>query len=297
MKEKFLNYLRYELNRSELTVKSYDEDLRAFEAYFTKLDSQLSWESVDSDVIRDWMESMMDKGNSATTVNRRLSALRSLYRFALSRGLVSVDPAYNITGLKRSKPLPKFFKESELNQLFDDVEWGTTYKDLRARTIILCFYSTGLRLAELISLDDNDVDYRNMQLKVTGKGDKQRIVPFGKELAGALKAYQEERDGRVVRHSDALFVTEKGERMNRNQVRYEVEKHMACVTTQKKRSPHVLRHSFATHLLSGGADLRSVRALLGHSDLATTQIYTHVSDSELRDYHKEYFPGHSGKGE
>ena len=203
MKEKFLNYLRDELNRSELTVKSYDEDLRAFEAYFRKLDSLLSWESVDSDVIRDWMESMMDRGNSATTVNRRLSALRSLYRFALSRGLVAADPAYGIAGLKHGKPLPKFFKETDLNRLFDDVGWGTTYKDTRARTIILCFYTTGLRLAELIALDDRNVDYRNMQLKVTGKGNKQRIVPFGKELAAALQAYQEMRDGTVFKTSAA----------------------------------------------------------------------------------------------
>lgn len=290
MKEKFLNYLSYELNRSELTVKSYDEDLRAFEAYFTKLDSQLSWESVDSDVIRDWMESMMDKGNSATTVNRRLSALRSLYRFALSRGLVSTDPAYNIAGLKRSRPLPKFFKESELNQLFDDVAWGTSYNDLRARTIILCFYSTGIRLAELIALDDGDVDYRNMQLKVTGKGDKQRIVPFGKELGEALQAYQSVRDDMVARHSQALFVTEDGERMNRGQVRYEVEKHMARVTTQKKRSPHVLRHSFATAMLNHRADLKSVKDLLGHADLKTTEIYTHTTFEQLKKVYNQAHP-------
>ena len=290
MKEKFLNYLRDELNRSELTVKSYDEDLRAFEAYFRKLDSLLSWESVDSDVIRDWMESMMDRGNSATTVNRRLSALRSLYRFALSRGLVAADPAYGIAGLKHGKPLPKFFKETDLNRLFDDVGWGTTYKDTRARTIILCFYTTGLRLAELIALDDRNVDYRNMQLKVTGKGNKQRIVPFGKELAAALQAYQEMRDGSVARRDDALFVAEDGRRMNRNQVRYEVEKHMARVTTQEKHSPHVLRHSFATAMLNHGADLKCVKDLLGHADLKTTEIYTHTTFEQLKKVYSQAHP-------
>ena len=289
MKEKFLNYLRYEQNRSELTIKSYEEDLRAFEAYFKHLDSELTWESVDSDVIRDWMESMMDRGNSATTVNRRLSALRSLYRFAMSKSMVATDPAHRVVSLKRRKPLPQFLREAELDLLLDKARWEDTYIGVRARTIILCFYSTGIRLAELIGLDDVDVDYVNSQLKVTGKGDKQRVIPFGRELYDALQAYQQVRDHDVERHTQALFVTAAGQRMNRGQVRYEVEKRLSQVSTLKKRSPHVLRHTFATAMLNNGAGLKSVKDLLGHANLKTTEIYTHATYEQLKKvYHRAH---------
>ncbi len=289
MKEKFLNYLRYEQNRSELTIKSYEEDLRAFEAYFKHLDSELTWESVDSDVIRDWMESMMDRGNSATTVNRRLSALRSLYRFAMSKSMVATDPAHRVVSLKRRKPLPQFLREAELDLLLDKARWEDTYIGARARTIILCFYSTGIRLAELIGLDDVDVDYVNSQLKVTGKGDKQRVIPFGRELYDALQAYQQVRDHDVERHTQALFVTAAGQRMNRGQVRYEVEKRLSQVSTLKKRSPHVLRHTFATAMLNNGAGLKSVKDLLGHANLKTTEIYTHATYEQLKKvYHRAH---------
>jgi integrase/recombinase XerC len=290
MIEEFLNYLQYEQNRSELTVKSYAEDLKAFEAYFKNLDSHLSWESVDSDVIRDWMESMMDKGNTATSINRRLSALRSLYRFALSRSLVDKDPAHGIKSPKKSKPLPQFLKESEMNELLDGAYWGTTYKEVRARTIILCFYETGMRLAELIGLNDEAVDFVNHQLKVTGKRNKQRVIPFGEELERALKGYVEQRNHDVERHCEAFFVTKEGERMNRNKVRYEVKKYLSKVCTLKKRTPHVLRHTFATAMLNHAAGLESVKKLLGHESLSTTEIYTHTTFEQLKRVYKNAHP-------
>ena len=151
--EDFLDYLQYERNRSERTVRAYADDLKSFEAFFKNLDGQLSWESVDSDVIRDWMESMMDKGNTATSVNRRLSAVRSLYRFALSRGYVSRDPAHAVSGPKCQKVLPQYLREKEMNTLLDEQMWEDRYIDVRARTIILLFYSTGIRLSELIELN------------------------------------------------------------------------------------------------------------------------------------------------
>src|SRR3712207_436163 len=158
MVEEFLNYLRYEKNRSELTVKSYGEDLAAFQMFFENLETHLSWESVDSDVIRDWMESMMDKGNTASSINRRLSALRSFYRFSLSRGFVDRDPARAIQGPKNGRPLPQFVKESEMDMLLDEKQWDDDYINVRARTIILLFYASGIRLAELLGLKDSDVD-------------------------------------------------------------------------------------------------------------------------------------------
>jgi integrase/recombinase XerC len=290
MIEEFLDYLQYEKNRSQLTVQSYADDLKSFEAYFKNLDNQLSWESVDSDVIRDWMESMMDKGNNATSINRRLSALRSFYRFALSRHLVEKDPSRMVKGPKKSKPLPQFLKESEINELLDR-QTGDIYKEVRARTIILTFYETGIRLAELIGLNDEAVDFSSHQLKVLGKRNKQRIIPFGEELEQALRNYMDIRNRDIERHSEALFLTKDGERMNRNKVRYEVKKNLSKVCTLKKRTPHVLRHTFATAMLNHAMpDLESVKKLLGHESLSTTEIYTHTTFEQLKRVYKNAHP-------
>ena len=288
--EDFLDYLQYERNRSERTVRAYADDLRSFEAFFKNLDGQLSWESVDSDVIRDWMESMMDKGNTATSVNRRLSAVRSLYRFALSRGYISRDPAHAVSGPKCQKVLPQYLREKEMNTLLDEQMWEDRYIDVRARTIILLFYSTGIRLSELIGLDDADVDFAEQQLKVTGKGDKQRILPFGTELSEALRVYMARRDAEVERKDSAVFLTAKGIRMNSQQVRDEVRHHLSRVSTLKKRTPHVLRHTFATAMLNHEAGIESVKKLLGHSKLSTTEIYTHTTFEQLRQAYAKAHP-------
>ena len=291
MIEKFLDYLKYERNRSELTVQSYERSLREFESYFKNREGQLSWESIDSDVIRDWMESLMDKGDMASTVNRCLSAVRSFYRFALSRRLVKHDPSHVVKGPKKQKPLPQFVRENEMDRLLDIKEmWGSQYKDVRARTIIITFYSTGVRLAELVGLNTADVDFTSHQLKVTGKRNKQRIIPFGAELEEELQNYIALRDAEVGHATDPLFTSEKGERIKRSQVEKLVKDHLSQVTTLKKRSPHVLRHSFATAMLNNGAGLESVRKLLGHESVATTEIYTHTTFEQLKKVYKNAHP-------
>ena len=280
--DQFLSYLQYERNRSERTVKAYGDDLRSFEAFFKNLDDQLSWESVDSDVIRSWMESMMDKGNTATSINRRLSAVRSLYRFALSRGIVERDPAHGLKGPKGKKLLPQYLRESEMDRLLADDMWTDEMGDLRARTIILMFYSTGIRLSELTGLDNASVDLEAQQLKVRGKGNKERLIPFGSELQKALRLYTERRDAETPSDSQAFFVGDDGRRMTSQQVRQLVQHHLSRVTTMKKRSPHVLRHTFATAMLNNEAGIESVKKLLGHSKLSTTEIYTHTTFEQLR---------------
>ena len=280
--DQFLSYLQYERNRSERTVKAYGDDLRSFEAFFKNLDDQLSWESVDSDVIRSWMESMMDKGNTATSINRRLSAVRSLYRFALSRGIVERDPAHGLKGPKGKKLLPQYLRESEMDHLLADDMWTDEMGDLRARTIILMFYSTGIRLSELTGLDNASVDLAAQQLKVRGKGNKERLIPFGSELQKALRLYTERRDAETPSDSQAFFVGDDGQRMTSQQVRQIVQHHLSRVTTMKKRSPHVLRHTFATAMLNNEAGIESVKKLLGHSKLSTTEIYTHTTFEQLR---------------
>ena len=290
MVEQFLNYLRYERNRSELTVLRYQKSLGEFEIYFKGVDEVLTWATVDADVIRGWMETMMDKGMKATSVNADLAAVRTFYRFALSRRMVDHDPAHHVLGPKKDKPLPQFLKESEMDELLDEMEWGNDYKDVRARTIILLFYETGLRRAELRDLDDADIDFTARQLKVTGKRDKQRIIPFGDEVESTLRHYMEVRDQTVEKRSDALFLNSKGERITTGIIYNEVRKHLSRVSTLKKRSPHVLRHTFATALLNHQADLESVRKMLGHESLETTEIYTHTTFEQLRRVYKEAHP-------
>ena len=291
MIEDFLSYLRYERNRSELTVRNYEGSLRDFETYFKNRESHLSWESVDSDIIRDWMESMMDKGDMASTVNNSLSAVRSFYRFALARGLVQKDPAHVVKGPKKQKPLPQFVREAEMDRLIDLPQmWKDNYNDSRARTIIILFYETGIRLAELIGLNDQDVDFATRQLKVTGKRNKQRIIPFGEELEMALKAYIRQRDEQPLKVDPALILDDKGRRMTAYKVEQIVKQCLSRVTTLKKRSPHVLRHSFATAMLNNGAGLESVRKLLGHESVATTEIYTHTTFEQLKRVYENAHP-------
>ncbi len=288
--DQFLNYLQYERNRSPLTVQWYEENLRDFETYIRGVDDCLSLLTADADVIRSWVEHKMDEGKKPATVNRGLSAVRAFYRFALARKLVDKDPAHGIVGPKASKPLPMFVREGEMDRLLDDVSWKDDFNNVRARTILLLFYETGIRLAELIGIDNKDVDLEARKLKVTGKRNKQRIIPFGEELAQALTGYVSLRDDTVEKQSDALFVNNKGRRIGRCQVQNLVRRRLSEVTTLKKRSPHVLRHSFATAMLNNGAGLESVKKLLGHASLETTEVYTHTTFEQLKRVYNEAHP-------
>ena len=291
MINQFLNYLRYERNSSPQTVQTYEESLREFASYISLRDSRLSLQAVDADLIRDWMESLMDKGNTASTINKKLSALRSFYRFSLKRKLVEKDPAHGIVGPKKSKPLPQFLRESEMDHLLDRLEWDNNYKDVRARTILLLFYEAGLRRSELTGLNDVDIDFGSRQLKVTGKRNKQRIIPFGQELADALNQYLEARREQFgLRENSALFLSDKGERMTGSQVYLIVHRYLTLVTSLKKRSPHVLRHTFATAMLNNGAGLESIKKLLGHESVDTTEIYAHTTFEQLKRIYKEAHP-------
>ena len=290
MIDQFLNYLRFERNASPQTVQTYEDSLREFESYLTFREDGLSFEAVDTDLIRDWMESLMDRGNNASTINKKLSALRSFFRYALKRKLVEKDPAHAVVGLKKPKPLPQFVREGEMDRLLDNVEWGDDYKDVRARTLLLLLYETGLRRSELTGLDDGDIDFETSQLKVTGKRNKQRIIPFGPELAETLRKYVIVRDEQVKGDCDALFLSDKGHRMTGQQVYEIVHRYLTGATSLKKRSPHVLRHSFATAMLNNGAGLESIRNLLGHESVSTTEIYAHTTFEQLKRVYKEAHP-------
>jgi integrase/recombinase XerC len=204
--------------------------------------------------------------------------------------LVDRDPAHSLTGPKKTKPLPQFVQESEMNILLDEEQWPDDFNNVRARTIIILLYEAGLRRAELIGLNDVDIDFAEGQLKVTGKRNKQRIVPFGAEVAQQLRHYMEVRDCEVGTTEGALFVGDNGKRITPYRVYVATKDSLARVTTMKKRSPHVLRHSFATAMLNNGAGLESVRQLLGHESIETTEIYTHTTFEQLKRVYKEAHP-------
>ena len=288
--DKFLDYLSSELNRSQQTVESYRDDLKHFEKFAKDLSDSFSWETVDSDMVRDWMESMMDKGNSAATVSRRLSALKTFYRFALARHYVESDPVYSIKGPKKEKPLPQFVKESEMDELLDRQAWGDDYNNVRARTIIILFYETGMRLSELVNLDDKDVNFVTLEIKITGKGNKQRIVPFGDELKNTLLEFRRLRDASVEVKTPALVVSDKGTRMSPSKVQNIVRSNLSRVCSLKKKSPHVLRHSFATAMLNHHVGIENLKKLLGHARLSTTEIYTHTTFEQLKRVYNEAHP-------
>lgn len=290
MIDRFVDYLRFEKGRAILTVDSYRRDLENFLNYFTRLSDDITWQTVDTDIIRDWMENMMDKGNSSASINRRLSALRSFYRYAMARGLVSKNPAYGVVGPKKEKTLPYFVKESQMDNLLDEANWGVSYEDLRNRMILMVFYETGVRLSELVGLNDNSISWPEKVLRVIGKRNKERVVPLGDKLLRELTDYVSVRDCCVERRSNALFLTKDGERAKPAQVRFMVERNLRKFCTLKKVSPHVLRHTFATAMLNHGADLESVKRLLGHESLTTTEVYTHVTFEQLKREYKTAHP-------
>ena len=292
----FVDYLRFERNLSEKTIEAYQADLEAFKQFYKNLNSELSWKTIDSDIVRDWEVSMMDNGNSASSVNRRLSALRSFYRFLLRRKMVTADPAHNLQGPKKEKSLPYYIRESEMNKLLDgEGYFSEDFEGRRDKMILLMFYSTGIRLSELTGLNLADVDLDQMQIKVTGKRNKQRIIPYGDEMGDAIRGYLGMRAAFLVEKGRgeemAFFVdTKSASRISSAKVQALVKRYLSLVTTQRKRSPHVLRHSFATSMLNHHADLQSVKELLGHESLSTTEIYTHTSFEELKEMYKQAHP-------
>ena len=290
LKEAFLDYLRLERNYSERTIVSYGTDLREFEGYLEKTEAELDFTKVHADVVRNWISELMDEGRTATSVNRKLSSLRSFYRFLLRRKEITVNPMLKIVGLKKKKPLPSFVREKDMNRLLDGLSFDEGFEGCRDRTILEMFYATGMRLSELIGLDDVDVDLSARLIKVTGKRNKQRLIPFGDELAEDLLIYIKVRNDAFPDGVEAFFIRKNGRRMYPMQVYRIVKRNLSKVVTLKKKSPHVLRHTFATAMLNDNAELRAVQALLGHESLATTEVYTHTTFEELKKVYEQAHP-------
>lgn len=288
-KDSFLKYLRFERNYSEKTIVSYGIDLDKFEAYFRGVDEGLDFKSVDADVIRGWILSMMDEGYSASSVGRKLSALRSFYHYLLKKGEIEVDPVRKVMAPKKKKTIPVFVREEDMNRLLDDTDFGKDFEGVRNRLILEFFYVTGVRLSELVGLKDADVDFSAKVVKVTGKRNKQRIIPFGSELDADLKQYLSLRN-ETCGMTGFFFVRSNGHKLNAPAVYLLVRRSLSKVVTLKKKSPHVLRHSFATSMLNNQAELGAVKELLGHESLTTTEIYTHATFEELKKVYEQAHP-------
>ena len=290
--DSFLKYLAAERNYSSATIRSYAKDLSMFQEFLEEQNPNASWTAVEAEDVREWVIYLMDKQKmAASSVNRRLSAMRSFYKYLRRVGRVSINPMEKVVAPKKKRPLPYYVRESEMDRLLELTAEDRSFKGIRDRLVLMMFYETGIRRAELLGMTDASVDLVTKQIKVTGKRNKQRIIPFGEELESEIKAYQIAREETLGQRTfPALFVTEKGTAMNEKQVSKIVKENLSKVTTIKKRSPHVLRHSFATAMLNNKADLTSIQKLLGHESVSTTEIYTHVSFEELKSEYKNAHP-------
>ena len=279
----FTDYLRYERNYSDYTVQAYEKDLLQFEAFVKQnKEDKFIPEEVDTDIVRAWIVSLLDEKMSPVSVNRKLSSLKSFFKFLMKQGLVSVNPLRFITGPKTKKPLPYFVKEKEMEQLLDGDGFDEDFEGVRDRLVLEMLYDTGIRRSELIGLREVDVDYDALQVKVTGKRNKQRLIPFAERLKNLMLAYTEVRNREVGAGSEWFFVRKNGEQLSVSILYTLVKKKLSDIPTLAKCSPHVLRHSFATSMLNNGAELNAVKELLGHSSLASTSIYTHTTFEELK---------------
>ncbi|WP_289004069.1 tyrosine-type recombinase/integrase [uncultured Parabacteroides sp.] len=281
--DSFLDYLRYERNYSNYTIEAYSKDLRQFEEYVKmNKDNRFVPEEVDADLVRCWIVSLMDEKISPVSVNRKLSSLKSFFKFLMKQGSISVNPLRLITGPKTKKPLPYFVRDKEMELLLDGDGFDEDFEGVRNRLILEMLYDTGIRRSELIGIHDSDVDCETMQIRVTGKRNKQRLIPFAEGLNDLIQAYTEVRNREVGSESGWFFVRKNGEQLSAGIVYNIVKKKLSEIPTLAKRSPHVLRHSFATSMLNNGAELNAVKELLGHSSLVSTSVYTHTTFEELK---------------
>jgi len=287
----FLDYLKFEKRFSQHTIVSYQTDLVAFFDYM-----QLTYNGVEPDqlshiYIRSWLASLKDGGMTAKSINRKISTLRSFFKYQMKLGVIAQTPMAKINAPKNEKRLPRFVAEKDVDLLFNHVEFSDDWKGLTNRLIFLIFYNTGMRLSELINLKEGNIDFYNQSIKVLGKGNKERIIPMSKQLAEEIKKYLVAKKERTIKsESEVLLVGEKGKKLPSRSVYSIVKHYLGLVSTVEKKSPHILRHSFATHLTNNGADLNAIKELLGHSSLAATQVYTHNTIDKLKNIYKQAHP-------
>ncbi|MTI21409.1 integrase [Fulvivirga sp. RKSG066] len=290
MRESFLKYIQYEKRFSAHTITSYENDINQFEQFLTDNYGE-KLEEASHNSIRHWVVSLVEKGTSPRSVNRKMASLRALYKFLLKREIITKDPTWKIQALKTNKALPQFVNEPDITRLLDQCEFSRDFEGKRDQLILELLYGTGIRLSELINLKTDDIDIYSNTIKVLGKRNKERIIPFSNNLKHVIEDYKQLKKMSVsAKEDEYLLVTETGDRCYPMLIYRTVKKYLNLFTTIEKRSPHVLRHTFATHLLNKGAELNAVKDLLGHSSLAATQVYTHNSLDKLKSVFDQAHP-------
>jgi integrase/recombinase XerC len=285
----FLHYIRFEKRFSPNTVLAYQHDLEQFFAYADQVYGITDPAEVQHGVIRSWMVQLMENEISPRSINRKLTSLKTYFKFLLRKQEIAHNPMLKVQAPKTSKRLPVFVDQQKMELLFNSVDFGEGFAALRDRLVLELFYATGMRLSELVGIKDNDVDVYSAQVKVLGKRNKERIIPFSTKLKALIKEYI------VLRNTEfgqslTLLVTDTGKPLYPKFVYRMVTQRLGEVTTLEKRSPHVLRHTFATHMLNNGADINSVKEILGHANLSATQVYTHNTIEKLKEVYKLAHP-------
>jgi integrase/recombinase XerC len=287
----FLNYLTFQKRYSRHTTISYENDLTGFFDFVVLQYNSLDLTEISPSVVRSWLASLKENKITSKTINRKISTLKSFFKYQLKMNKIEVNPVSAIVSLKISKRLPSFVEQKDINTLFGYIEFPETWEGKTNRLLLMIFYQTGIRRSELITLKQSQIDKRNGSIKVLGKGNKERVIPVNNSLLKEIDNYVSEKK---ILHgastNDFLFVNKKDKKLDPKYVYNVVKKYLGEVSTNEGKSPHVLRHTFATHLTNNGADINAIKELLGHASLASTQIYTHNSIDKLKEVHKLAHP-------
>jgi integrase/recombinase XerC len=292
--DSFLKYLQYEKRYSSNTVISYKNDLTQFHTFLKENDNESSINNVSSKQIRLWLSNLISNGITARSVNRKITSLKSYYNYLIRRNIIAENPMEKVTSPKMPKKLPAFVSKENMDDVFEQLSFSNDYKGIREKFIIELFYATGMRLSELTEIKHNDFDWSNMAVKVTGKRNKQRIIPLISSIKTTYKEYKTMQElylnENKIKYSEYVFITDKGNKLYSKFVYRIVNSYLGMVSTVTKKSPHVLRHSFATHMLNEGADLNAIKEILGHANLSATQVYTHNTIEKLKKVYKQAHP-------
>ena len=287
--DEFLKYLQLEKRYSPHTVKAYQIDLTQFQDYLIEA-YESTLQKAKHPMVRSWLAQMLDYGISPRSVNRKITALKTFYKFLLKEGKVKEDPTIKIIPPKMSKALPAFVEEGQMRSLLDELPFDEGYEGMRDKLMIELFYSTGMRQSELINIKIKDIDLSSDLIKVLGKRNKERLIPLTVELRQKIDTYLKLRAGLPIKDSSYLLLTNKGKKLYPTLVYRQVNHYLSQVTSLDKKSPHVLRHTFATHMLNNGADLNAIKELLGHANLSATQVYTHNTIDKLKKVYNQAHP-------